>query len=214
RSSDLPDGQWIAYWVGPPGLAPKANGAYKVLVIPAAGGTPRQIRPDFASATTPIWSPDSKKVLFSAREDSTRNDVDATDWYIASVEGTRVANTRACRLFHQEGVMPDSQYGIPGAWKDNHVYFSAPMAAGANIWRADMAPESDRFSTRPVRVTSGEGIEMLPYVDAKGIVVFARQSLNADIWGIPVLPNEGRVTGGLKRWTHDPAIDVSPSLSA
>jgi Tol biopolymer transport system component len=38
--------------------------------------------------------------------------------------------------------------------------------------------------------------------------------LNADIWGIPVLANEGKVTGSLKRWTHDPAIDVSPSLSA
>jgi Tol biopolymer transport system component len=209
-----PDGQWIAYWVGPPGLAPKANGAYKIFVIPSGGGTPRQIRPDFASCTTPLWSPDSKKVLFSGREDSIRNDVDATDWYIASIEGTQVVNTRACQLFHHEGVLPQSQYGIPGAWKGGHVYFSAPAAAGASVWRADIDRETDKVSTKPVRVTSGEGIEMLPSGDANGIVVFGRQSLNADIWGIPVSPNEGKVTGALKRWTHDPAIDVSPSLSA
>src|SRR5260370_6422104 len=101
-----------------------------------------------------------------------------------------------------------------GAGRGRKVYFSAPTVEGANIGRADIAPETDTVSTKPVRVTSGEGIEMLPYADAKGLVVFSRQSLNADIWGIPVSANEGKVTGGLKRWTHDPAIDVWPSLSA
>ena len=52
-----PDGQWIAYWVGPPGMAPVADGEFKVYVIPAAGGKPRQIRPDFSSANNPVWSP-------------------------------------------------------------------------------------------------------------------------------------------------------------
>ena len=209
-----PDGQWIAYWVGPPGFAPRANGAYKVFVIAPGGGTPQQIRPDFASCNNPIWSPDSKNLLFSGRADSTHNEVDATDWFIAPVEGKQVVNTRACQLFHREGIMPQSQYGIPGAWRGRHVYFSAPTVEGANVWRADIDPETDTVSTKPVRVTSGGGIEMLPYADAKGVVVFSRQSLNADIWGIPVSANEGKVTGALKRWTHDPAIDVWPSLSA
>ena len=208
-----PDGRWIAYWVAPPGLAPKPNGAYKIFVVPSGGGAPRQIRPDFASCTNPLWSPDSKKLLFSGRLDSTRNDVDATDWFMAWVEGSQVVNTRACQQFHHEGIMPQSQYGVPGDWKGRHVYFSAPAAAGANVWRAEIDPESGIVSGKPVRVTSGDGIEMLPYADAKGVVVFGRQFLNADIWGIPVLANEGKVTGSLKRWTHDPAIDVSPSLS-
>ena len=209
-----PDGRSIAYWVGPPGLAPKANEAYKIFVIPSGGGTPKRIRPDFASCTDPIWSPDSKELLFSGRPDSTHNDVDATDWFIASVEGEGVVNTRACQLFHREGILPPYQYGIPGAWKGRYVYFSAPAVDGSNIWRAEIAAETQNVSTKPVKVTSGAGIEMLPYADAKGRVVFGRQSLNADIWGIPVLANEGKVTGGLKRWTHDPAIDVAPSLSA
>jgi Tol biopolymer transport system component len=209
-----PDGQWIAYWVGPPGLAPKATGAYKIFVIPSGGGTPRGIRADFASSTNPIWSPDSKNLLFSGRPDSTQSGVDATDWFIASVEGEQVINTSACQLFHRESIMPQSQYGIPGAWKGKFVYFSAPTVQGSNIWRAEIAPETYKVLTRPVRVTTGEGIEMLPYADAKSRVVFVRQTLNADIWGIPVLANEGKISGGLKRWTHDPAIDVSPSLSA
>jgi Tol biopolymer transport system component len=209
-----PDGRSIAYWVGPPGLAPKANEAYKVFVIPSGGGKPRRIRPDFASCTDPVWSPDGKELLFSGRPDSTSNDVDATDWFIASVEGEGVVNTRAGQLFHREGIMPQYQYGIPGAWKGRYIYFSAPAVDGSKIWRAEIAAETQKVSTKPVKVTSGAGIEMLPYADAKGRIVFGRQSLNADIWGIPVLANEGKVTGGLKRWTHDPAIDVSPSLSA
>ncbi len=209
-----PDGHWIAYWVGPPGLAPKSNEAYKVFVIPSGGGTPRRIQPDFASCTNPVWSPDSKNLLFLGRPDSTRNDVNATDWFITPIEGEGLVNTGACRLFHHESIVPQSQYGIPGAWMGKYLYFSAPTVEGSNIWRAEIALETDKVSTRPVRVTTGAGIEMLPYADSKGRVVFVRQSLNADIWGIPVLANEGKVTGSLKRWTHDPAIDVSPSVSA
>ena len=209
-----PDGRWIAYWVGPPGLVPKANEAYKIFVIPSGGGAPKRIRPDFSSCTNPIWSPDGKELLFSGRPDSTHNDVDATDWFIASVEGERVVNTKACQLFHREDIMPQSQYGIPGSWKGRYIYFSAPTVRGSNIWRAEIDPEIQKVSARPVKATSGQGIDMSPYANAKGRVVFVRQSLNADIWGIPVLANEGKVTGDLKRWTHDPAIDVSPSISA
>lgn len=207
-----PDGRWIAYWVGPPGLAPRADRAYKVFVVPSGGGSPRQIRPDFASCTYPIWSPDSRSLLFTARPDSVRNTLDATDWFVASVEGEQVTNTTACQLFHRESVLPEAQYGIPGDWKGNFVYFSAPAVEGSSIWRTEIDAKSHKILRKPVRVTSGAGIEMLPYALNRR-VVFARQALNANIWGIPVLPNEGKVAGDPKRWTTHPAIDIFPSLS-
>src|SRR5262249_44469318 len=82
----------------------------------------------------------------------------------------------------------------------------------SRVWQAAIAPGNFAISS-PVRVTSGEAIETQPFTDSKGRVVFSRESYNADIWGVPVLPNEGKVTGEARRWTRDPGVDVSPSLS-
>jgi Serine/threonine protein kinase len=209
-----PDGRWIVYWVAPPGFAPRSDGAYKLFVIPSAGGQPRRIRPDFASCSNPIWSPDSKSLLFNGRPDSVRSDPAGTDWFVAAVEGEQVINTTASQFFHSQGILPESQYGIPGDWKGRHIFFSSPAMEGSSIWRVDIDPETQKISTRPVKVTSGTGIDILPYTAAGGRLVFARQTINPDIWGIPISANEGKVTGAPKRLTNDPGIDASPSLSA
>src|SRR5439155_17826810 len=128
--------RWIAYWVGPPGFAPKPDGAYKTFVVPATGGASRQIRSDFASATYPVWSPDSASLLFLGRPDSTRDAFDSIDWWLASVDGIKLQNTGACRLFHTQGALPDAQFGIPGDWRGNHIFFSIAASQSSNIWRA------------------------------------------------------------------------------
>ena len=50
---------------------------------------------------------------------------------------------------------------------------------------------------------------------AGGIVriAFAALSDNPEIWSLPIEPNEGKVTGGLKRITQDNAADLHPALS-
>jgi Tol biopolymer transport system component len=54
-----PDGTSIAYWTGTLTSGdPFAAGAAKAFIIPSAGGTPRQIHPEFLVARAPIWSPD------------------------------------------------------------------------------------------------------------------------------------------------------------
>jgi Tol biopolymer transport system component len=209
-----PDGRWIAYWVGPAGFAPKADRAYATFVIPAAGGAPRQLRPDFASSTYPVWSPDSKRLLFLGQPDAGRNDPDSLEWWVASLDGGQLNNTGACTLFRGAGVLPYTQMALPGDWKGNSVFFSIPATEGANIWRAGMAPDKLDVTAKPVRVTSGKGMEIQPHALVGGRVAFSRQSYNADIWGIPVSANEGKLNGDPKRWTRDPGIDIAPSLTA
>src|SRR5262245_4002868 len=102
-----PDGQWIAYWVGPPGVAPVADGEFKVYVIPAAGGTPQQIRPDFSSANNPVWSPDSQSLLFLGRPDSSRNMLEAIDWWLAPIGPGNPKKTGACGNFIRNGLGPE-----------------------------------------------------------------------------------------------------------
>src|SRR5260370_35356977 len=77
-----PDGRWIAYWVGPPGIAPVSDGEYKIYLVPAAGATPRQIRSDFSSANYPLWSPESQALLFLGRPDPARNRAYAIAWQV------------------------------------------------------------------------------------------------------------------------------------
>jgi eukaryotic-like serine/threonine-protein kinase len=214
-----PDGQWIAYWVGPPGVSPVTfspvtDGAFKIYVLPTAGGTPRQIRPDFSSASYPVWSPDSKSLLFLGRPDSDRRMVVALDWYLTPIGPGEPKKTGACGIFRKNAVVPDYQCAVPGAWDENHIYFAAPLDDGSNLWRADLEPVQREVITKPLKITSGKSFETEPYAVVGGRVVFARHVLNADIWSVPILANEAKVTGDLKRITSDPAFDVYPSVSA
>lgn len=208
-----PDGRWIAYWVGPPGLSPKAAGAYKVFIVPASGGEPKQIQGDFASCTYPIWSPDSKAILLLGRPDASRNGPGAIDWWLVPIDGHAGLNTGACKLFHRLGILNAGDVAIPGDWKGTTVYFSFPSPSGSNIWQATLTPGSWTVEGDPVKVTSGKGIETMPNTSGNGLLVYSDQKYNADVWSLPLAANEGRVTGRLSRRTTDPGLDVVPSLS-
>src|SRR5262249_4686877 len=199
-----PDGQWIAYWVGPLGFAPQLDSAYKVFIMPSGGGALKQIRPDLASAAYPTWSPDGKSLLFLGWADANRGGPGATEWFVTSVEGSHLNNTGACQTFLSAGALPDGQCGVPGAWNGSHVYFSAPVTGASNIWRADIALDSLTVSVKPVQVTSGKVREIQPYASGKGEIAFTRPSYNTDVWGVPVSVNEGKLTSQPKRWTRDP----------
>lgn len=214
-----PSGAWIAYWVGPQGVSPAADGEFKVFLIPAAGGTPRQIRSDFSSASYPIWSPDSNSLLFLGRPDSSTNMLSAIDWWMTPVgqdETTKsgLIKTGACGVFLANGVVADYQCASPGDWDGNHIYFSAPTADGSNLWRADLSPSGHEITSKPLKITSGKTFEIGPYVAPGGRMVFAREVLNADIWGVPVSLNEAKLTGDPKRITRAASFNVYPSLSA
>jgi Tol biopolymer transport system component len=212
-----PNGEWIAYWVGPTGVAPAVSGEFKTYIVPATGGQSRQIRPDFPAVTHPVWSPDSQALLVLGRSDSL--DIGSVDWWVAPVgkdETPRaaLAKTGACANLLRNGVVADSQCALPGDWDGNHVYFSAPNADGANLWRADFSPGRREITAKPLRITSGRALEVQPSVAPGGRLVFAREVLNCDIWSVPLTPGAEPANPGPKRITRDPASDVYPSVSA
>ncbi len=200
-----PDGKWIAYWVG------QADAACRIYVIPYEGGEPRQIAPDFAGAY-PVWSPDSRSLLFLGRKGSTLGSSDA-DWWVASIEGGQPQNTGGCRALRQHAVLRADGCAAPGDWKDKRLYFSLPDGAASNLWQAEISPTRD-ISAKPVQLTSGDGIRVQPYATDEGRVFFSLQRLNVDIWGVPIRANEGKLAGEWKKLTTDPSVDVYPSLSA
>jgi eukaryotic-like serine/threonine-protein kinase len=214
-----PDGQWITYWVGPPGVAPVADGEFKIYIVPAAGGKPRPIRPEFSSANNPVWSPDSSSLLFLGRPGSSNDSGNTVDWWVTAIGQDEIkqgglTKTGACGNFVRNGVVANDQCAIPGDWDRNHVYFSASSPDGSNLWRADLSPGRREVIAKPLRITSGKSFEVQPYLAPGGHMVFARETLNADIWGLPVSLNEGKPRGDLTRITRDPAFDVYPSTTA
>jgi len=59
-----PDGRWIAF-------AGQRQGRFKIFVVPAAGGTPRQLTHS-GSNEEPTWAPDSRYLAFSAKRGAHR----------------------------------------------------------------------------------------------------------------------------------------------
>jgi Tol biopolymer transport system component len=199
-----PDGKWIAYWVG------QADAACRIYVIPSEGGEPRQVAPDFAGAY-PVWSPDSRNLLFLGRKGATLGSSD-TDWWVAPLEGGPPQNTGGCRAMRQHAVLHSEGCVGPGDWKNKSVYFSLPEGPASNLWQAEILPSKD-ISAKPVEITSGEGIRIQPCATDEGKVLFSQQSLNVNIWGVPIRPNEGKLLGEWKKLTTDRSVDVYPSIS-
>jgi Tol biopolymer transport system component len=199
-----PDGKWIAYWVG------EAEGACRIYVIPAEGGEPRQIAPDFAGAY-PVWSPDGRSLLFLGRKGATLGSADV-DWWVAAFEGGPPQSTNGCHALRQHAVLRAEGCVAPGDWKGKRLYFSLPEGAAWNLWQAEI-PASREISVKPVQITNGDAIEIQPVATDEGKVVFSKQALNVDIWGVPIRANEGKLAGQWKKLTTDPSVDIYPSLS-
>jgi eukaryotic-like serine/threonine-protein kinase len=199
-----PDGRWIAYWVG------DAEGACKIYVIESGGGEPRQIAPGFAAAY-PVWSPNSNSLLFLGKKGALLGSVD-TEWWVVPLDSGEPQSTGGCRALRQHAVLRAEGCAAPGDWKGGRIFFSLPDSAGSNLWRAEILSSRD-ITTKPLQITSGDGMRVQPSVTDQGRVVFSKQSLNVDIWGVPIRANEGKLGGEWKRLTRDAAADAWPSLS-
>src|SRR5207237_1755720 len=87
-----PDGKWLAYWSGEIG-ASLYPGCAHIWIMPAAGGPPKQFRPNFTASAVPVWSPDSDRLLFLRRGVDPVSHETKVDWWVASVDGAFSRNT-------------------------------------------------------------------------------------------------------------------------
>jgi len=193
-----PDGNWIAYWIGAPGFAASGPGA--IYVVAATGGAPRQIQAGF-TARIPEWSPDGKGLVFIGARESN------LDAWIASVEGGEAVQTGAYDLLRGHKLTPRALE----AWTGDRVVFSAAAGDAVNLWEIQL-DGGGRARGAPRRLSYGAGVETGAAV-APGRLAFTSLAENVDVWSIPVRPNEPKITGDLRRLTHDIALDARPEIS-
>jgi serine/threonine protein kinase/Tol biopolymer transport system component len=203
-----PDGNWIAY-----GVAEQGSG--QIYVAPAAGGPATPVAAGFYRAQSPVWSPDSRYLLFWAQRQRTAPAEGNVDWYVAAVPGGSPARSEARGVLLREGFQAVQGLPFPDAWvrAGNRILFHGNVGDSSNIWHVEISPEHRHISGTPQRATFGTTDEAAASVTSDGRMVFISRTMGADIWSLAIDANRARVEGALERVTQDAADDYDPTLS-
>jgi eukaryotic-like serine/threonine-protein kinase len=208
-----PDGQWIAY-----------SNVGKTYVVPIAGGAPRQLVPEFLTATHPAWFPDGKRLLVVGNRAAPGSYID--DWYIVPLDGGAARGMRAVEALAQHRLR--GPYGpvligiVPVVLpKGDAVVFSASIGVSTNLWRVRISPETGLLSGVPEQLTflateAGFGFQS-PSAALSGNVLrvaFWNVTANVDLGSLPLDANKGRPVGQMRQLTRNAATEQWGSLSA
>lgn len=217
-----PDGNWIAYWIGSGNAGFLPPGSAKIYIVPSAGGASRELRPEFAASGYPIWTPDSKHILFLGNRDpkvfaepvvSPLPADTQIDWWVTPLEDGPVVATGVNAALRALGFVLLSQ--IPSAWisPGDGVLMSGALADTTNIWMVPISPKTWKVSSAPRRLTFGTTLEAQPSPADGNQVAFSSLDENVNIWSLPIDANRPKPTGGLRRRTQDTVAQVQPAVS-
>jgi serine/threonine protein kinase len=205
-----PDGKWIAYSIIPEDGSYGPDSNRKIFLLPATGGEPRQFRPDFLTASIPVWSPDGTHIIFMGLRDREQRD---NDWWVAPTEGGEAVKTGTIDIFIRHQLSAPPRRWTP----DDYILFTSSVGGDAestDLWRIPLDAGSWKTQDRPERLTSGTGqiFRVVSLLD--GRLVFSDQHESINLWSMPIDVESGRVTAEPQQITRDEAHNVMPSLSA
>jgi len=217
-----PDGNWIAYWIGSGTAGFLPPGSAKIYVVPSAGGTSRELRPEFAAAGYPIWTRDSKHLLFLGNRDpkvfsepvvSPLPANTQIDWWVTSLEDGPAVATGVNTALRALGFVLLSQ--IPNAWasQGDGVLMSGTLADTTNLWLVPISSKTWKVSSAPRRLTLGTTLEVQPSPAAGNQVAFSSLHENVNIWSLPIDANRPKPAGRLQRLTQDTVAQIQPAVS-
>ncbi|HYI93928.1 MAG TPA: protein kinase, partial [Bryobacteraceae bacterium] len=229
-----PKGDWIAYWTGFSTGDPTAPDSNRIFIVPAQGGEPKQLAPQFESALFPVWSPDGKHVLFIGARGSdsaagksltgANRPTDRADWWVTDIATGAVVKTEVLAELNKQGLSVWAAAGAgiaPDLWvpADHTVLFSATKAAtnafrdSVNIWGVRLSPKNWKTSTPARQLTSGTAFDGHPAMTPSGDLLFASAEMKTGVWMLPLQANDGKVTGEMKQLTRGAAFHGQPSAS-
>lgn len=208
-----PDGRWVAYSVG--GEAQSNAGSAGVFIVNSGGGVPRPIHPEMATATNPVWSPTSDRLLVLGRKDPKASADSEIDWWILPVEGGAPKRTGAyARLDAQKllGTQFPQTYPAAVDWREEGtglILFSALRGAATNLWEIPVLG-----SGAAQRLTLGPGMHRhASWSGDTSRLIFAAEELNFDVWRQPINGATGAATGAMQRLTDEATEELMSSVS-
>ncbi len=214
-----PDGKWISY-SDSNFIVPRQQSA-KIHIVSASSGSPRPLEIDLPSAMGPVWSPDSKYLLFLGGTEAASGGGMASDWWVVPVEGGKAIKLGATELLEDFGL--DAQNLLfrrlpisPQDWlaDGNRLVFSAGLRRGpANLWQVRISPGDWRLVGQPERLTAGTG-ETDPSTAVDGRIAFSSPAQDWDIWSLPIDADRAKVLGRPERFISGLSLERYPTVSA
>jgi Tol biopolymer transport system component len=182
------------------------------------------VQPGFVAAAYPVWSSDSRHLLFLGNRDNEHPPEQSVDWWVTPLDTGPAVKTgalEATRAAKLTGTLQVYSWAlVEPAWEPagRSLIFSARHGDSTNLWRIGISKETFKVTGPPQRVTSGPTREERPSI-ASGPggsvrVAFASLNENLSIWSLPIETNRGTVVGEPKRLTQDAADDFQPALSS
>ena len=209
-----PDGRWISYGIN----TPTSNLIY---IVPATGGPPKQLRPEFASARPPVWVPEDQRIIFRGARDGKD-----FEWWAAPMEGGEALRIRAFDTYERMRFRGPILYpfGIgsadwPSGWwrSRNLILFSTQVGDNVNIWGMPISLRTWHIAGDPQQLTFGSGTEIGPSVTAEpssgDLLAFASVNSNADVWNLLVDHALAKSVGEIQRVTRHTETDFAPFTS-
>jgi serine/threonine protein kinase len=202
-----PDGNWIAYWFGAEGGTLGVS-LRQVFVVPANGGTARQIAGDLDFAFDPVWAPDGKRLIVSGGKLSSRS----ADWWIVPVESGPAIRTGMTAVLQRHKFGRESP--VPAVWSPNgdSIVFSGRTGDSSNLYRVRISSDG-KITQDPEKITFGTGLENKPALSTGGQLALASQTFTSHLWLLPADTNRGKTNGPMTSITSETTEDTWPRIS-
>jgi eukaryotic-like serine/threonine-protein kinase len=194
-----PDGSTIAY------TAPDSS---RIMLVPAMGGTPRELPTKHALLGRPHWLPDGKRLLFLGVDPAAANEGGARtdDWYTISLDGAEVSAGAAPWL--------DDPYdrAHPHSVSSDGVMIWVGSPDSSNLYRVPFDAVQGRVTGPPVPVTIATGFNFWPSASADGArIAFGNATrFNTNIFEMSLDPGTAAVSGEPRRITDGFEERIAP----
>lgn len=212
-----PDGKWVAYSDGGPyysGLF-RPWGSSAIHIVSVGGGETHKLETGTGVATQPVWSPDSKHILFLGAPDENNNPVDAQDWWIVPIEGGQAVQTGARKILAEAGVKwPAVGMAEAGRWLagPDRLAFGGRSGETENIFQLAISPKN-LLAMGPLRQLTQGTSEAQPALGRNGRIAFSARGRNDDIWSAEIDAKGAEVKGQLTPLFTSMAQEFQPSVS-
>ncbi|SPF53338.1 putative Serine/threonine protein kinase [Candidatus Sulfopaludibacter sp. SbA4] len=183
RPKFSPDGKQIAYWTGLDGsgdlLAP---GGSKLYVLPAEGGIPRQVCPEFAAAAYPNWSPDGKSILFLGRRSVPVQGAEPTVWITRAAACAPIGIGSSADFIGNPIEMALLDRWLPG----DRLLFRYSSNAAAGLFELRFSAATGAITERAKRVVLPvNGVNIASVLD-ESTMAFPQPRSESSLWTMPI----------------------------